>query len=132
MANKFLERRVDEWVRLVPRFKQLRQKLLKIGGVEVVPPWEPLNVMQLADVNGIVKAVEGGGQLWDGKAAKLLPMEPCGCHDNADELARSGIGRTATGWALSPDGLWRHHSWIVCDDGSLIETTVKRLLYFGC
>ena len=35
-----------------------------------------------------------------------------------------------TGYALSDDGLWRSHSWVVTDE-VLYETTVARELYFG-
>ena len=43
-----------------------------------------------------------------------------------------------TGYALSDDGMWRQHSWCICDAGEeyiedsiIIETTEKRLAYFG-
>ena len=40
----------------------------------------------------------------------------------------------ATGYALSEDGLWRCHSWVVQPMARTVrvwETTVKRVAYFG-
>jgi hypothetical protein len=69
---------------------------------------------------------------------ELIPGEPHTCHtnvayiwyENQEELA---IG---TGYALSDDGLWRQHSWLVrkepiAEQYSLLETTIKRIKYFG-
>ena len=39
-----------------------------------------------------------------------------------------------TGYALSDDGLWRQHSWLIAKPGrrwTVIETTCRRLLYYG-
>lgn len=36
-----------------------------------------------------------------------------------------------TGYALSPDGLWRQHSWAYGDNLMIYETTVERVMYFG-
>ena len=38
--------------------------------------------------------------------------------------------RLVTGYALSDDGLWRQHSWVM-DDQVIYETTVKRTQYYG-
>lgn len=40
----------------------------------------------------------------------------------------------ATGYALSEDGLWRSHSWVIQPMKRTVrvwETTVKRVAYFG-
>ena len=40
----------------------------------------------------------------------------------------------ATGYALSKDGMWRQHSWLVlrkCRSYKIVETTEKREAYFG-
>ncbi len=36
-----------------------------------------------------------------------------------------------TGYALSRDGVWRQHSWCYTDNGVVVETTEKRVQYFG-
>jgi hypothetical protein len=38
--------------------------------------------------------------------------------------------KITTGWALSDDGLWRQHSWILRGK-TVIETTETRVRYFG-
>src|SRR5258708_7764341 len=44
---------------------------------------------------------------------------------------REGLGSVVNGYALSKDGLWRQHSWLVTPEGGLVETTVRRAAYFG-
>jgi len=54
------------------------------------------------------------------------------CHHNVDKLLRSKkIDRWMIGFALSDDSRWRHHSWGMQNDGTIIETTCKRLVYCG-
>jgi len=61
---------------------------------------------------------------------KLKPMKTRRCHDNSAFLLEKGmIAECHTGFALSPDGLWRHHSWGVMSNGIIIETTLRRLVY---
>lgn len=61
---------------------------------------------------------------------KLVKMDDCHCHDNSLKLlCRGKVVEMRSGYALSDDGLWRHHSWGVEEDGSLVETTMKRLVY---
>lgn len=59
------------------------------------------------------------------------PNEPNQCHFNSAYLfvcgRTTGIG---TGYALSSDGLWRQHSWGL-RSGTIVETTVSRVKYFG-
>jgi hypothetical protein len=38
--------------------------------------------------------------------------------------------KIATGWALSTDGIWRQHTWLLKKTG-IFETTSYRLLYYG-
>lgn len=63
---------------------------------------------------------------------KLYPMEQSGCHDNCEKLAyNKKITKLYSGYALSPDGLWRFHSWGLDDSNSIIETTEPRIMYWG-
>lgn len=55
---------------------------------------------------------------------------------NSANLWDANRGRCfiATGYALSEDGLWRSHSWVVQPMPRTLrvwETTVKRVAYFG-
>ena len=61
---------------------------------------------------------------------KMIKMEDCRCHDNSLQLYLSGkVVEIRSGYALSADGLWRHHSWCIDSDGRIVETTVPRLVY---
>lgn len=75
------------------------------------------------------------GQLW-GATGKMMPGAPGQCHMNSALLWEANQDKLflATGYALSDDGLWRPHSWCIHPGKtkpSVIETTVKRELYFG-
>ena len=80
------------------------------------------------------------GECWYPIGVKLMVGEQSQCHRNSAlmwEANRDKV-RIATGYALSDDGIWRQHSWCVtCDrrsgsrGGRVVETTEKRLLYFG-
>ncbi len=55
------------------------------------------------------------------------------CHGNVAALwARGEAPAIGTGYALSPDELWRQHSWALDADGTVLETTSsERLAYVG-
>jgi hypothetical protein len=66
------------------------------------------------------------------------PGRPSHCHANVatEWFASEATSEIATGYALSPDGLWRQHSWLVqpASVGGalvLVETTTARVAYFG-
>jgi hypothetical protein len=62
----------------------------------------------------------------------LVTMGNNHCHDNCEILLKlKKIKNIYTGYALSPDGLWRYHSWGIDKYDKIIETTEARLLYFG-
>jgi len=92
-----------------------------MGGEMVVPRWEP-------DQDKILFR----GKLWTGYNIKIISGTPNNCHGNVAELWRKNPKRyhIATGWALSEDGLWRQHSWII-DGRTVIETITPREKYFG-
>jgi hypothetical protein len=109
----------------VPLFP-LEQKLLTYGGTRMIYRFEP-------DLKKLFRS----GAVFD-EPAELIAGEEHSCHanvaciwnQNKEELA---IG---TGYALSGDGLWRQHSWLVRKEPiagqyRLLETTIKRLKYFG-
>jgi len=59
-----------------------------------------------------------------------FPMEEGCCHDNSDRLVKSHmVEYMVSGFAMSADKLWRHHSWCVKADGTIIETTEPRVIY---
>jgi hypothetical protein len=69
--------------------------------------------------------------------SRMMPGEPSRCHANAAAcyIANRDRCSIATGYALSSDGIWRQHSWIVQPGMGrrqrVFETTTKRVRYYG-
>lgn len=100
----------------------LKKTLLDIGGWGAcIPHIEP----------DLLKILERGRR-FPGRS-KMMRGEPCRCHSNSaacwDENRE--LCRICTGYALSRDGMWRQHSWVYTNDGAVVETTEKRVAYFG-
>ncbi|GHO48634.1 hypothetical protein KSX_67970 [Ktedonospora formicarum] len=104
----------------------LEQQLLLLGGKRMVYRYEP-------DIEALLER----GKAFHGPR-ELIPGEARECHSNvAWHWEKQKEKRSiVTGYALSMDGLWRQHSWLVqkqqeCERFSLLETTMERLQYFG-
>jgi hypothetical protein len=109
-------------VPLVP----LEQKLLVHGGTRMVYRYEP-------DLAALLKR----GEAFDGPV-EVVSGESRSCHSNAAQLwsENKDVLVIVTGYALSDDGLWRQHSWLMrkpltAGQHQIIETTIKRVKYFG-
>ena len=108
------------------RMPELRKKLLSFGGEETCLPVIESDLLNILE----------RGQLWLGDRVTLIEGRPSRCHENSSILWHKNKNKyvLCTGYALSPDGLWRQHSWCVQlnpKKNRIIETTVKRLAYFG-
>ena len=73
---------------------------------------------------------------WNPMNTKLMHGKPSKCHANSANLweQNKDITRICTGYALSKDGMWRQHSWLVwhkARSNQIVETTVKRIAYYG-
>ena len=80
------------------------------------------------DLENILKR----GHVFDGKNASLIKWPESRCHENVARLwDRNRTHKIVTGWALSSDGVWRQHSWLLYDGGRVLETTSPRVKYFG-
>jgi hypothetical protein len=107
-----------------PRSAELENRLLELGGTVAILFQPDYHVSELLTQ----------GRYFPGAGALFCRGRMSACHENVSMLylLTNGQIRIATGYALSPDGLWRRHSWGVTDiDGHVIETTVRRLRYFG-
>jgi hypothetical protein len=71
------------------------------------------------------------GRLFSSKGLRMKLGRDSRCHWNVAALyaAKSNI-QICYGYGLTPDGLWRQHSWAF-DRRVIIETTERRVLYFG-
>lgn len=97
--------------------------LLSYGGEEVCMPYDVIQ-----DEDRILTE----GVFIYGDNADLIQMTANNCHENSARLCASSTGdlKVMTGFALSDDGMWREHSWVVGED-KIIETTELREAYFG-
>ena len=113
------------------KFLLLHRILLSIGGRETVfPSFEE-------DMDAILSR----GRYYKG-TSRMMRGRANHCHSNVCNLWEANHAdkdvSIATGYALSPDGLWRQHSWLVQryrtatqNRTRIIETTEKRLCYYG-
>jgi len=118
-----LDRRLREAAEQQPEILVFRTLLLGLGGDELVPP-------PSLDVD-IPILMEKGAVVTTSVVSELV--EKGRCHENVSELwleKKAGLVGIGVGYALSPDGLWRRHSW-GARDGELVETTEARIQYFG-
>lgn len=113
------------------QFLQLHQTLLAIGGCETCFP----------AIEEDMGAILERGRFYKG-TSKMMPGRPNGCHENTCRLWEANHANSdvhiATGYALSGDGIWRQHSWLVHryrtamqHRTQIIETTRKRVAYYG-
>jgi len=110
-------------------FKHLEGRLLAHGGSRVV--------MQSEMPSDLAKLLEEG-RLFDGTGSRLIRGAQSRCHTNsAIRYLQFCHGQTGystceivSGYGLSRDGLWRQHTWLWADE-RLVETTVRRILYYG-
>ena len=89
-------------------------------------------VLRASFGNADVDALLGRAQFVPGRGARLKRMGMSACHDNAAQLAIKHPGwKWFYGMALSDDGCWRVHSWVLTTRGRIVETTVPRKVYWG-
>lgn len=116
----------ESFVNMMKAMLQMRTLLLSFGGSEVcMPDYDE-------DVYNIIKR----GQLWYGDRIHMMKGEPCQCHRNSSRCWEVNQDKTVlcTGYALSEDGMWRQHSWLVelrPRKNRIVETTLPRVAYFG-
>jgi hypothetical protein len=80
----------------------------------------------------VTKQLAQEGRFFPGNKAILFKMLPSQCDANSELLGADSRVEKWVGFALDDDPCWRLHCWLVRrKDGRLIETTVKRTLYFG-
>lgn len=112
-------------------FRLLHDILIAIGGEETCFP----------DIEEDMTKILERGRFYKG-TSKMIKGRPSRCHENACLLWRRNHAshdiHIATGYALSKDGMWRQHSWLVQRYSTakqqrtrIIETTKKRVAYFG-
>jgi len=111
-------------------FKELEEILLNEAGDKVQEVYE----------EDLDELINRGVFYSDDLVMKQVPMSPSKCHRNVAEFYQNWMDEhnspdeigLLTGWALSNDGIWRQHSWIILwYDDMIIETTEPRTWYYG-
>jgi hypothetical protein len=120
--QRFLRERAKPLIAAQPGLLVLRDRLLDLGGKEVV----------FFCPESDLSALLARGRSFPAARSRRRRMERSHCHGNVARLYFESRGRIriATGYALSEDRLWRQHSWGV-EGETVIETTEPRVAYFG-
>lgn len=102
---------------------KLRDRLLLWGGSEVCMSFFEEHTQRLLNQ----------GKVWEPKGLTLKKGAASGCHSNILKLHAANPDATlcAYGYGLSADGMWRSHSWCIQDGARVVETTTRRVLYYG-
>lgn len=118
---EWAKKKTKENLKAMPELKPLQDKLLVVGGDWVSLQPEPDRAKLLKE-----------GKVMDAPV-QMMKRDQSRCHSNCAKLwdQYPGAFKIATGWALSADGIWRQHSWLLRQDDTIIETTEPRVKYFG-
>jgi hypothetical protein len=123
--RQFLAEKATDALAHNPRVADLQTRLLALGGEAAVFGVAPKLIELLLERGSVFY---GESRSYKGRRGR--------CHYNAARLwAISPESRQlVTGFALSDDGCWRPHSWVLQPAKGkppILETTEKRVLYFG-
>lgn len=114
---------------------ELRERLIAIGG-ENAAVNDNLDGENPLNSKSIDLILDYGQLLYSGYNAVINPFTEYGnCHESSLKfhLANMKSTKLCYGYALSEDGLWREHSWILLmGKNNIIECTpIRRLVYYG-
>lgn len=104
------------------RHRVLKNTLLALGGwAACIPPTETEH-----------GCILDRGRRFSGRSS-IIKGEPSRCHSNSAAIWDANRDKCSicTGYALSRDGMWRQHTWVATSAGDIVETTVRRVCYFG-
>lgn len=117
----YLKERMKQAIASQPALNYLYGRLLEVGGKAVAARYE----------EDAEKILERGVEM-SPKGLKMMVGNKSACHANTARLyeANFKVVKIVTGYALSPDQVWRQHTWGLWDN-KVVETTEKRTKYFG-
>ena len=125
---------------------EFRDMLLKYGGEEVCLPTHDEDIYKIINRGKLFVIHDENKEIGQIVHYDELIGLPSQCHRNSCFLYNceevqseyEECVKIMTGYALSPDGMWRQHSWCIAyagdeyiEDSIIIETTEERLAYFG-
>lgn len=110
---------------------KVRDKLLGFAGHEACMQFEPDDGENILNRGQFFLGYNANNQ-------KKYKGKPCRCHENSSLLWDANSDNKdchiCTGYALSKDGCWRQHSWVVIENPcsyTVFETTEPRVAYYG-
>lgn len=103
-----------------PELEKLKRVILQYGGLAVVLPSKHPYLDKILE----------RGIILDGSTARKGIGRSNDCHGNVARNYRRFCYKIMNGFGLHQDGVWRVHSWNL-KNGSIIETTVEWVAYFG-
>ena len=116
-----------EWLTSRPWYKPIHNQIN--AKLQSIMP--NTHIVAMPSVHIPLESLLDTGRLYDNKVV-FIKMKQSQCHNNCNNLLENGIiNIICTGYALSDDGLWRFHSWGLTPNGTLVETSTPRLMYFG-
>ena len=123
--ERHLKKQVAKAIKDEPLMGLLQKTLLGVGGSHVCFPWPEEDLKEL---------LSDRAKLWNTDRLSMRKGRDCQCHSNSYRLWDDNPNelQIITGYAFNRDGLWRSHSWVWDKvSGRILETTTKRLGYFG-
>lgn len=111
---------------------RLNDTLIELSGSSLIPP--------KGGIEEDLDLLLSRGQLWVSQAVKKMIGRQSKCHSNSAEIYDANKQEfptlhLATGYAMSEDGTWRQHTWLLLKkpkSTTIVETTKpKRLAYYG-
>jgi hypothetical protein len=127
-AFKARKKVVEAWLK-EPVWRDLVENLVAKAGEHVVEPQRKPTKASIADIGATLSR---GQEFLPAKRAPGGVVSRCHYNAAAIWVNRPYEVWIATGFALSDDGWWRPHSWLIeRKSGDVIETTADRELYFG-
>ena len=126
----YLAKKREEAKNKQPLFEELREKLLSIGGEDVLSYSDEPGTMEWNWQDYSLQYLLSKGIHRQPNTVEFTEMPLGKCHTNSSRLYLKGYGKIETGWALT-FGVWQKHSWVLNIQKRILETTIPATDYFG-
>jgi len=125
--QKIFDAEIAELERVAPGFSEkfatLSRRLLAVGAKLVAPPGgDPVPTLDILLAHG---------RSLHPTSVKFTGGDRAQCVANAARLVRDDKRMAVIGYALSRDGVWAPHTWIMGPNNVIIDTLPRPSAYFG-
>lgn len=131
----------------IEKLLKLRDRLIEIGGEECCLPFGDEDIDKILEKGELLipEPINNEQKKYWVEYYEMIGA-PSQCHRNSAALYEINKDNTklehkvriCTGYAITDDGMWRQHTWLVYIDETndnevitVIETTLKRVAYYG-